>query len=357
MIYLLLILGLFFGIPVQQHVSPPAGPDNNRYTPRVYQADQSGWIRPKSASDPLVWGRPEGLVFGLPSEGGIRGPRGLIRVGVLSSTGTAHLVNFFAVEPVTQGPGPRHLRMGYSELEMSELDAQKRGKRMWTDNHAGELETSGSREALSVRIEVEPFSANGARVYVIATMFSDKPHEIQLTVHHHAESQPIEELTLTATMGNKARLRQLWLKDEIVDSRTLYVGYDGNEFVEKRIYPLSEMLTWKGDPIVLATSDEKDPASVHIAQRPSWNYTAHRMTQYWRVPAEDVKPNLHVRVNGRRVYWAGTIPIPGGVSYENIELRQTYTPGQRFIFGMLPVEPHDFEPAIEHLAPAPEFID
>src|SRR5690606_39026197 len=86
---------------------------------RPCAAAESDWIRPQSADDPLVWGRRDGMVFGIPSRGGMGGPQGLIRVGMLNTSGVPTLVNFIAVEPVTKGRGPRHARMAFSELERS----------------------------------------------------------------------------------------------------------------------------------------------------------------------------------------------------------------------------------------------
>ena len=49
---------------------------------QVVQAEDSQWVRPTKPGDPLLWGRKDGIVFGLPSQGGLPGPRGLIRVEV-----------------------------------------------------------------------------------------------------------------------------------------------------------------------------------------------------------------------------------------------------------------------------------
>ena len=63
------------------------------HVPATAAAD-SQWIRPHNPGDPLIWGRKDGIVFGLPSTGGLLGPRGLIRVGVLSAkTGKTELLN------------------------------------------------------------------------------------------------------------------------------------------------------------------------------------------------------------------------------------------------------------------------
>ncbi|MCH8240343.1 MAG: hypothetical protein IIB62_09905, partial [Proteobacteria bacterium] len=70
------------------------------------------------------------------------------------------------------------------------------------------------------------------------------------------------------------------------------------------------------------TTDEDNPSSVRLEQA-WWSYDSRKLTQYWRVPLEHVRPDLRVRVNGRRVYWAGELEIPGGVSFENFEIRET----------------------------------
>jgi hypothetical protein len=328
-------------------------------TPASPATEKDLWIRPGTPGGPLIWGRRDGLIFGLPSQGGMRGPRGLIRVGVIGQTGEPDLVNFIAVEPVVKGAGSRSSRMAFSELEMSQLDAGQRGKRLWAENVAGDLTALPAKpkpiERLSVRIEVEPFTANRAHVYVVASVYSDRPHEFELTVHHHDDSAPIAELTVTATMGNYERVRHLWVKDRVIDSRELYAGYSGDAFIDKENYPRDEMLTYgDGDALALVTTNEDNPSGVEVTARPSWTYRSIRLTQYWRVPAVAIQPDLRVKVNGRRVYWASTTPIPGGLSFENFEVRQRYAPGQAFIFGLTPKQPWEFEPGIPRLAARPK---
>ena len=57
----------------------------NAAPPQVSTAS-TPWIQPHADGDPLIWGRKDGIVFGLPSPGGLPGPRGLIRVGIVSPT-------------------------------------------------------------------------------------------------------------------------------------------------------------------------------------------------------------------------------------------------------------------------------
>ena len=337
-------------------------------------AQSSQWVRPMKAGDPLVWGRRDGIVFGLISPGGIKGPRGLIRVGLFTpDQAEPQLLNFIAVEPVVQGPGPRGDRMAFSEMETSTLDPGLRGKRMWVHPEdgngsgfsGGKLETlhvgESTIERLSVRIDVERFTNNGAHVYVIASIESDKPGELRLSTFAESDSPPIEELGLTATMGNYERLRLLWLKDRVVDSRELFANYPwptqwrmetGDDFAEKENYPLPEMLrTGDGDAIVFCTSSEADPRHTPGNDTAHWVYTLPKITQYWRIPGHEVQPDLRVRVNARHMYWASKALVLGGVAFENFEVRQRFLQGQTSVFGITQQEPWNFYHGASRLTP------
>ncbi len=335
--------------------------------PGIAHAAESQWILPNKPGDPLLWGRRDGVVFGLPSDGGLPGPRGLIRIGVISAkTGTPELLNFIAIEPVVAGRKKRGDRMAFSELEPSNLDAGLQGKRLWVGvvdsaspspgNFAlsSFLSPDGATriEKLTVRIEVERFTANHAHVYLVASMESEHPEEVRMTVYRYEDSPVIEELTLTATMGNYERLRWLWLKNQVIDSRKLYRSYKGEDFAERGSYPSKDMLKTKdGDAIVFCTSNEANPESNPDFQaKDHWRYRLGRLTQYWRIPKADIERNLRVRVNGRRVYWNSHDLIAGGVAFENVEVREKYKPGQSFIFGAVVKEPWQILPPIPDLA-------
>jgi hypothetical protein len=349
---------LFFSFAAAAQVAP-ASPQNTT-------AASSPWIQPAAPGDPLIWGRKDGIVFGLPSTGGLRGPRGLIRVGVISpTTGKPELLNYIAVEPVTLGPGSRSSRMAFSELEPSRLDPGEHGKRLWVDLSSydkanlptGTIQTfPGDRnrpviERLSVQIDVERFTVNGAHVHVIASIDSDHPDELQLSVFQDSDSPAIEELALTATMGNFERLRRLWLHRCVVDSREVMGAYTGDAFDDPPNYPLRDMLrTSDGDAIVFATTNEDNPSSFHGTPSGHWRYTLPKLTQYWRIAAHEIQPDLRVRVNGRRVYWASHDVVPGGIAYENFDVRQRYVPGQTFIFGVTDKSPWQFDPLVPGVA-------
>jgi hypothetical protein len=330
------------------------------------------WIRPANPQDTLVWGRTDGIVFGLPSTGGMRGPRGLIRVGVPLPGGQPELVNFIAIEPVVTGYTSRFSRMGFSELDMSQLDPGQRGKRLWVEGATqGVLESiprppsilellgrppqkQAPLERLSVHVEVERFAVNKTHVYVILSMLSDQPDELRISVFAHDDSPPVEELTVTATMGNYERLRRLWLKNQVVVSTDTAVGID--EFRDLANFPPDEMLRYgEGDALVLCTTNELEPGAVPVAEAPQWTYKPPKLTQYWRVPAHDIQPDLRTKVNVRRTYWASRVALPGGTAFENFEVRQRYVPGQTFVFGLTPKSPPSFQPPIPHVAsPRPE---
>jgi len=48
-----------------------------------------------------------------------------------------------------------------------------------------------------------------------------------------------------------------------------------------------------------------------------------KVTQYWRKAAA-VGPDLVCAVNGRFAYWTSDRPIPGGIAFENVELREPF---------------------------------
>jgi hypothetical protein len=56
--------------------------------------------------------------------------------------------------------------------------------------------------------------------------------------------------------------------------------------------------------------------------------------EYWAKPPGTSQDDLQVAVNGRYTYWMSRHPIPGGVAFENFEMRERFHPGQRFVFGI-----------------------
>ena len=305
------------------------------------------WIRPGVSTNQAVWGIRGGLLWAIPPAG-FRGgePRGLIRLGypILADNGY-DLINFIAIEPIVGR------NRGFSELERSQLDKMP-GKRIWAEPSgtsstnglvAGELrKRPDGQEELQVDLHVEKFD-NGAHVRLLLVQRSDRPDEIQLSVFREPDSAPLEYCILTATMGNMARTRQLWLSNEVVSSLKVYADYKDNAFAPHKMYPLSRLhRTGEGRVLVAVANDEEDPASVYpFPNSRLWHYAGCKVTQYWAKDPGTFRDDLQVVVNGRFTYWQSSRPIPGGVAFENFELRERFYDGQKFVFGITRETPQE----------------
>jgi hypothetical protein len=248
------------------------------------------------------------------------------------------LINFIAVEPIVGG------RRGFSELERSQLDGMA-GKRIWAQESGDALTTnlvpgqirelSPGQQELRVELRVEKFD-NRAHVRLVICQRSDQPDQIELSVFLEPDSAPLEYCILTATMGNMARTRQLWLSHEMVSSLKVYPDYRGTGFAPHQEYPLSRLhRTAAGGVLVAVTNDEEDPASVYpFPHSELWHYAGCKVTQFWARQAGAFRDDLYAVVNARYTYWQSSRPIPGGVAFENFELRERFYDGQKSTFGI-----------------------
>jgi hypothetical protein len=298
------------------------------------------FIAPAKADDPPVYGVKNGIMIALHpaaldahKQGG---PRGLIRVGY-QEEGKYHLINYIAVEPLVGS------RQGFSELEKG--GDGRPGKRFWVGdglkdggvekagNVAGRVEETADGRVLSFVLHVEPF-ANGARPVVEVSLFEKSPQRVRFRTFSGPGSKTMRRCTLTATMGNQSRCRLLWLRSEAVSAPTLYAGYQGTDFVEKESYRLADLWrTRTGDVVAVISPDEFELREVWPLSSDAWHHDGRWMAQYWLKPRGTYDESLRCRVNGRRVYWAGDIPIPGGTAYENFEFREDFRPGREVWFG------------------------
>jgi len=285
------------------------------------------WVRAGINTNRPTWGLHGGLLWGLPPARGPSpdGPRGLIRLRYpVLPTGDYDLINFIAIEPVVSG------QKGFSELERSQLDGVP-GKRLWAVDGGAPGETftnlvvgrlarlESGAERLTVRLRVERFE-NGAHVVLTLSQRSDVPDELELTLHAEPDSAPIEYCILTATMGNKARARRLWLKDETVSSLELYGDYTEFGFTAHRIFPLDRLQrTPAGEILAAITTDEPDPGSVDPAPAAAhWRYRGFPVTQYWTKPPGTSQNDPQVAVNGR---FGTLIGSPGNRLWERTGTR------------------------------------
>lgn len=298
------------------------------------------FVRPKDADAPLVWGVKGGVTVAVHPAALDRrpdgGPRGLLRVGY-EEAGKHYLLNYIAVEPVVGRD------KGFSELEKG--GDGKQGKRFWvgdrlTDggtgrhgNVGGRIEETPAGRVLTFVVHVEPFT-NGARPVVEVSLFEKQPDRLRLRTFAGPGGEPMRQCILTATMGNQSRCRHLWLKDHPVFAPDLYAGYTGTDFVEKDLYPPAELRTTAaGAAVAVITPDEFEPREAWPLPGDVWHHPGRWLAQFWLKPKGTADASLRLRVNGRRAYWAGTTPIPGGPSFENFELREDFAPGRESWFG------------------------
>jgi len=299
------------------------------------------FLRPKNANDRKLWGVEKGIVVGVHPDFrgplGHVGPRGLIRLGLLRE-GEPQLINFIAIEPLVGK------RKGLSELEPSAGD-RRPGKRFHlADTHTARPRTDGGAvrgvrrdtaqgPSLTFAIHVERF-ANGAETIVEVTLFERLPFRVRFRTFAARDSAKIDQLTLSATMGNLVRARYLWLAKTPVHAFDLYRQYRGNGFVEHGAYALDRLHRARTGAVVVAiTPDEFDPSEGWPFPNGAWRCPVGWVAQYWMKPEKTYDESLACRVNGRRVYWRSHHPLPGGTAFENFELRERFREGQETWFG------------------------
>jgi len=340
-----LIIKRFYTCPISTPIR--AGLMTGRYPSEPEKVGT--WIQPpKDGSARPIWGHAGGISVGLAP---LPGPRGLLRIyAPYLGEDIPGMLNFIALEPIPEN----RMRRGFSELEISKLD-NKRGKRFWSSNDSnsfepkdplfpasGEISKINGEEVLTVYIFSEPFN-NGARVYVRLRFYETRPYEIELTTYTAPGSVNLDNFILTATMGNKARLRKLYLKNKFTSSLEIWPDYKDDHFAKHAVFPLEELITDKqGRAYFIACPSEKNTKIADYAPGTSnnWKYKGEFATQYWI--SDDPHPELAGLINGRLVYWASKSPIPGGISIENLELKEPFRNGAKFIFGITPQTSEEF---------------
>src|SRR5207245_10906861 len=142
------------------------------------------------------------------------------------------------------------------------------------------------------------------------------PGRVRCRTYSAADGKATKQCVLTATMGNQSRCRSLWLAPRAVFAPELYSGYHGNGFVEKDLFAQSDLhRTEAGEVVVAISPNEYEPREVWPLTSGGWHHDGKWMAQFWLKPKGSFDQTLRCRVNGRRVYWAGDTPIPGGIAY------------------------------------------
>lgn len=306
------------------------------------------WVQPAQgrAAQP-VWGHKNGMRIGLSP---LPGPRGLIRIYTpYLGHKSDRIMNFLAMEPTIAGSEMR----GLSELEMSALD-QVRGKRFWSANDSlqrdpgdplfpasGVVKMIDGVSTLTVFVFCEPFES-GAKVFVRLRFYEDMPYEVEIKTFTYPDSKRLDNFIVTATMGNFARLRTLYLSSDTVSSHKLWPHYKGDAFTPHAHFSSAEFVHNQSSSFFIAAPDEADPsvATYAPATASHWKYYGNKGVQYWRVSKDET--DFEGLVNGRYTYWASQAPIPGGISFENFELKAPFRQGRTMVFGISPLLPEAF---------------
>jgi hypothetical protein len=301
------------------------------------------WVRPcQTGPAQPVWGHADGLRVGLWP---MPGPRGLLRVyAPYLEHSEDRMLNYLAIEPVVAGS----IFRSFSELEWSALDDEQ-GMRLWSadspddptprdpdDPARGVISHQDGIEILTVYVFVEPFQS-GARVYLRLRFRSDRPYEVGIATHTQPSSATLRTCIVTATMGNYARLRTLYLRDSVRTAAELWPTFEGLDFAPHVCFSVDQLIrTPDGGVLFVTTPNEAHPDDAEYAPGTfiGWKYSGDVATQYWR--CENPSDELWGCVNARAAYWASQSPIPGGISFENFELVEPFHEGAEYWFGVEP---------------------
>jgi len=366
-VQLLLLCGLLWGLNLCRANNTSETKQAAQEHPEREPSDI--WVRPVEGvkSDPC-WGFKNGIQVGLAPLGG---PRGLLRVYATYTEQPQYKpYNFIAFEPVNNS----NLR-GYSELEQSRLDIVE-GLRFWSGNSpddyvvryksqfpaAGKVVwekkpgTDKELEMLEVYVFCEPFSSLGGhqfadtyRLYVKLSFSADRPYEFALTtctMDKIRDRDYLKHFILSATMGNYARLRQLYLSDGRVKTASqIWPEYNGDGFTDRCVIDKNDLILDKKNRYwLIASPDEEKPWEAEYAPgtTDNWIYRGQAyITQYWYSHERMAKSELFGQVNGRYCYWMSQSPIPGGIAFENVELVRGFGHGDTFYFGLYPGKPDE----------------
>ena len=184
----------------------------------------------------------------------------------------------------------------------------------------GLIRTENGHKVLTVFVGVEPFD-NGAHPVVEVCLREDRPHEVGFRVYATPGGKAMRSCILTATMGNFARLRRLYLKDRVEESRRVYSPFQPvfAGFAQHREWGIGDLLVRDGDAIAAMTPMSPSPRTRGTAPMLLVTGTTRAPLQpSTGTPSEG--RTWSCTVNGRQTYWASIAPIPGGVAYENFEL-------------------------------------
>src|SRR5690606_4823394 len=105
--------------------------------------------------------------------------------------------------------------------------------------------------------------------------YEDRPYEVEIAKYASEGSDELENFIVTATMGNYARLRKLYLKNETQSSTKIWPNYVGDAFTAHAHFPVQDFIdNQKGEVYFVAAPDEKQPQKASYGQDTNhhWKY-------------------------------------------------------------------------------------
>ena len=353
-------------VPVSHGSIPPAvSPHTVTATSQPAGSnDGSGWIYPRSANDKQLWGIKNGIIVGIPdsamdySPGGAWAP-GLLRIGWTDDAGRSHFFNYIGISILAKS-----LKYDASESEKIQFYPDSLTfhtdleKLMQVNGGAGnEAEdyldlaknppapltqaTTVSDDKLAVLFRLSEFKNTRSLIYLVIEIDRNRPREIKISSYNPLQGtgEP-EYIGLSATYGNLGRLRDLYLRDRVVNAHDLFKseGPGIGCFYPYHSFKLGELPVDADGIIVRAGNDEEGSWKGDLGSNAPY-YGGEKFFQYWRKYTGSYRDDLVARVNGRENYFGGFVnpcggkQITGGVSFENFEMAERYYYGQTFWFG------------------------
>lgn len=336
---------------------PRPGPPQN--------GDEDVWIYPESDDANPLWGVKNGIVFGtekaeMDFKPGGAWAKGLLRIGWRDEEGKSHFFNYIGVTIIQLGS-----RVDSSEIQRITFNPDNKDYasalqdllNQYPDNSSEvqdfiSLEknppaslsqvTTFEDDEMTVLFRLSTFQYTEAKIYLIIVVNRNNPREIKIsTYNQEEEANPLNFIVISATWGNLARLRDLYLGNRTVNARELFEGEElGNWCFYPRVgFGVDELIVdEEGTVTVYAGNDEEGEWIADLGNGAPY-YDGEKFYQYWRKYAGSYSDELHVAVNGREKYFGGFVnpcgnkDITGGVSYENFEMIEEYYLGQTFWFG------------------------
>jgi hypothetical protein len=312
----------------------------------------------------LLWGIKNGIIVGIPEStmdytpGGAWAP-GLLRVGWTDDAGRSHFFNYIGI--TIRSKSNKYDASESEKIEffadspafhtdLEKLVKEKGEASREVEDYLDVLKNPPvplvqaatiSDNKLSVLFRLSEFKNSKSMIYLVTEIDRKHPREVKISSYNpRVQTRGLDYIGLSATYGNLGRLRDLYLKDRVVNAKDLFRsgGQGIGCFYPYQSFKLDELSVDADGVVVRAGNDEKGAWAGDLGSNAPY-YGGEKFFQYWRKYPGSYRDDLTARVNGRENYIGGIDnpcggkQITGGVSFENFEMLEKYYPGQTFWFG------------------------